>query len=167
MDWCKDEELRGSLLAGTHLRNRLPAIGEKSVARFIAEIEQENNPWVETSCFVVPRLLIGPMESLTEELSIHQAMELDPMSFHTLRYRKFRTKRGGSYPGKSLVDMSQYRGKGVVHNPHRINPRHCIGRPFPDFSRALLKVNHYSGSFKTFASHRGHDMEHLRQVRVF
>ena len=166
--WCKDHELRESLLNGTHLRNRLPVIGEKSVARFIAEIEQENHPWLETSCFVVPRILIGPMESSTEELSIaHEAMDgLDAMSFHTLRYRKFHHKVTGYYPGKTLVDVSKYTGKGYVHNAHRIHVRKCIGYSHPDFSRGLLRVHHYSGSFKTFISHRGNDLEELRKVSM-
>jgi hypothetical protein len=165
MEWCRNKKFRRSLLAGKHLRNRLPVIGEKSVARFIAEMEQEKNPWLSTSCFVVPRVLIGPAESSTEEVSKQATEGLDAMSFHTLRYRKFKTKRV-SYTGKSLVDASQYRGKGVVSNPHKINPSKCLGRPSPDSSSGLLKVHHYSGSFETFASHRGDDMEYLRQVHA-
>lgn len=165
--WCKDEDLRDSLLNGTHLRTRLPAIGEKTVARFIFDLRQANNSLVSTPrkpCFVVPRVLIGPEESSPEEVSKQKVDGFDPMSFHTLRFRKFKGK-SLSYTGKCLVDVRGYVRK-VVTNPHKISHSQCLGNAFPEFSSSLLKVHHYTGSFETFATHRGNSLEEVSEVRA-
>ena len=166
MQWCTDNNLRESVLNGTHVRNRLPVTGEKTIARFIWEMEVERNAWVSTPrkpCFVIPRVLIGPEESSPEEVTKQAVDGLDPMSFHTLRYRKFNGKIM-PYPGKSVIDATGYMGKGIVANPHMVLPRYCIGDAFPQIASALLKVHHYTGSFKTFASHRGNNISVVSKV---
>jgi hypothetical protein len=158
--------LRESVLNGTHVRHRLPVTGEKTIARFIWEMEEERNAWVSTPrkpCFVIPRVLIGPEESSPEEVTKQAVDGLDPMSFHTLRYRKFNGKIM-PYPGKCVIDATGYMGKAIVANPHKILPRYCIGDANPQIASALLKVHHYTGSFETFASHRGNNMSVVSKV---
>lgn len=112
---------------------------------------------------VVPRVLIGPEESSIKEVSKYGVEGLDPMTFHTLRYRKFKGKIL-PYTGKCLLDVAGYFGNKVVANPHKIFPRLCLGDASPEISTALLKVHHYTGSFETFSSHRGTNKEIVMKV---
>lgn len=112
---------------------------------------------------VVPRVLIGPEESSMREVSKYAVEGLDPMTFHTLRYRKFKGKIL-PYTGKCLMDVAGYSESKVVANPHKIFPRLCFGDANPEISTALLKVHHYTGSFETFVSHRGTNKEEVMKV---
>jgi len=145
----------------------LPAIGEKTVARSIFDLRQANNSLVSTPrkpCFVVPQVLISPEESSPEEVSKQKVDGFDPMSFHTLRFRKCEGK-SLSYTGKCLVDVRGYVRKAVT-NPHKISHSQCLGNAFPEFFSSLLKVHHYSGSFETFATHRGNSVEEVSEVHT-
>ena len=145
----------------------LPAIGEKTVARSIFDLRQANNSLVSTPrkpCFVVPQVLISPEESSPEEVSKQKVDGFDPMSFHTLRFRKCEGK-SLSYTGKCLVDVRGYVRKAVT-NPHKISHSQCLGNAFPEFFSSLLKVHHYSGSFETFATHRGNSLEEVSEIRA-
>ena len=166
LDWCTDNNLRESILNGTHVRHRLPVTGEKTIARFISEMEKEGNAWVSTKpCFVVPRVLIGPEESSPETVRKYAVDGLDPMTYHTLRYRKFKSKIL-PYTGKCLIDASRYTGSPIVANPHKILPRYCIGDPRQSIASALFKVHHYTGSFETFITHRGNNNNISEGIKV-
>jgi hypothetical protein len=115
------------------------------------------------SCFVVPRVLIGPEESSPKDVFKQAVDGLDPFNFQTLRYRKFKSKIA-LYTGKSLVDARLFRGKGVISNPHKIHDCFCLGKDYPDFSSSLLKVHHYTGSFETYASRKGSSSESVKMV---
>jgi hypothetical protein len=80
--------------------------------------------------------------------------DFDFKMFHSLRFRFHRTLRDRPIPGKSLVNVANFNGKGKVKNPHRPFDARCDNDVFPrvEDDNHPFRVHHYSGSLETFLS---------------
>jgi hypothetical protein len=147
------QQFNASIESGEHPRQRLPQIGEVTIAQYIADQVRCGNPrWTKFSCVLLPRVQFGAVESNPEQVALRVPNGFDPNSFHTLRYRFHGPKQQANKPGKSLVNLVGFDNRKIF-NPHKIMAKKCTSETaFPDFSDSDLRVHHYTGSLDLFLS---------------
>jgi hypothetical protein len=140
-------------------RAHLPRVGTTTVAEYILQQTQRNDSsvWTSFPCIVFPRMLIGSRDSTPKEVSSQVPHGLDPVSFHTMRYRYHELPKNITVPGKSFVDVSRYYGTRVP-NPHAVLHLACHAPnavdpespAFPSFFNSMLRIHHYIGQLDMF-----------------
>jgi hypothetical protein len=147
------EEFNASIKRGIHPRQRLPQVGQVTIAQYITDQVRYGNPrWKKFPCVLLPRVQFGAVESDPEQVAVRVPNGFDPSSFHTLRYRFHGPKQQTNKPGKSLVNLVGFDNRKIF-NPHKIMAKKCTSETaFPDFSDSDLRVHHYTGSLDLFLS---------------
>uniref|UniRef100_A0A7S1BMR2 Glycosyltransferase family 92 protein n=1 Tax=Corethron hystrix TaxID=216773 RepID=A0A7S1BMR2_9STRA len=135
-------------------RNAIPPTGSNvSLSEFI-HMHKDENPF-NSPCVNLPRLYFGSIESAPEKIAELVPEEVDAMKFSTLRFRNHAIKGAMTWNrySKALVDVSRVT-ISRVRNPHC--PFSDCAHPFPCHHDALFRVQHYLGSYESYASRRNY-----------
>lgn len=120
--------------------------------------EEEDGPWKDEKCYLMPRLLFSAVESMPYELEDAQvdSNTYDVMKFTTLRYFRHASKdtwRNNHY-GKVLIDLSRLEDEQIttkIDNIHVPIPSAC-NYPFRPFETGIFRVHHYLGSWDVYSA---------------
>ena len=140
------------------------SLASKSIAEYMQE-EQNVFPWADFNCHLLPRLQFGSSQEMNE--TILNAIIPDGFhakNFKTLSFFSYGRKGdiGFNKWAKCIVDVSRI-DRIAIQGPHYM-AINCSGesKSFIDHDKALLRVNHYVGSWESFIA--SNDVRRSKEV---
>jgi len=128
-------------------------------ATLVKVLQDEENlklkPVLNRTCILMPRYHFGPHEETNASLVSRdfppELSDMDPLNFHTYRWRHRGTFKWESIPGKSIVDLSKT-PRNWLHksDPHKMVKSACGKHVRGSGELAPFIVHHYAGSWEEF-----------------
>jgi len=139
-----------------------PSISSRpgAVLDFIHQAQASNskNPFLNTICYPIPRMLHGGKEISEKELkaAVPEGSIVEPLQLDTLRWRYHNSASNATGNGlaKVIIDVSRLKPYFplVVNSPHRPVESVCEWPPAYRFIKdSPFRINHYLGSWEAYS----------------
>jgi len=139
-----------------------PSISSRpgAVLDFIHQAQASNskNPFLNTICYPIPRMLHGGKEISEKELkaTVPEGSIVEPLQLDTLRWRyhSIASKAKANGLAKVIIDVSRLKPYFplVVNSPHRPVHSVCEWPPAYRFIKdSPFRINHYLGSWEAYS----------------